>query len=91
MITGTLTENEKAIIKQMRMANSSYREVATVLNCKIDRVKKYCRHNDLKGSRAKSPQSEALNSFIANLNKNHGGRFGYVSGYVHSDSDVPEV
>ena len=42
LIKGRLSEEEKQIIKKMRNQNIGYTEIANKLNCKKDRVKKYC-------------------------------------------------
>lgn len=54
LIKGRLSEEEKQIIKKMRNQNIGYTEIANKLNCKKDRVKKYCQKNKLGGAKAKS-------------------------------------
>ena len=49
LIKGRLSEEEKQIIKKMRNQNIGYTEIANKLNCKKDRVKKYCQKNKLGG------------------------------------------
>lgn len=88
MNKGRLSEYEKQFVKEQRGMNKSYTEIAKLLNCKKDRVKRYCQENGLGGSLADDLSSDTFKRFINGFNERHGNRFEYVSGFVDSEFPV---
>lgn len=89
MVSGRLSAQEKQVVKAMRENGHGYGEIAKVLNCKIDRVKNYCRNNGLGGVKGYNATAvESFERFINGFNKRHGDRFVYLFGFKNSESPV---
>lgn len=84
---GKISEEEKNIIIQMRSDNKSYREIAKELNCKMERVKRYCQNNGLGGFKSDKFSYNTEESIIDRINKNY-PKYEYAGGYTGSDGQL---
>lgn len=87
LIQGRLSEEEKQIIKKMRNQNIGYTEIANKLNCKKDRVKKYCQKNKLGGAKSNNQYGdlkEREEKFKKEFEKKF-PNFKYRYGFKHVD------
>lgn len=86
---GKLSNEEKRIIEDMRTNRCGYREIAKMLNCKVDRIKDYCKRNNLAGFRGYNFKvEEAYERFIKGFTKRHGARFIYLSGFINCEEPI---
>jgi len=86
---GRLSEEEKETVKKMRDQSHGYGEIAKVLECSKDRVRRYCSNNNLGGYRSGPDIVEnAYEIFINGFNEKHGESFVYLSGFEGSESIV---
>lgn len=50
MVSGPISDKERAIIIEMKANRKSSSDIAKKLNCKVDRIKNYCRSNNIVGA-----------------------------------------
>lgn len=87
MKTGRLTNDEKILIERLRTENLGYKNIAKVLNCKPDRIRKYCQRNNLGGTRGQIENGD-LDLFLSSFHSKYGDRFIYISGFKNCESIV---
>lgn len=84
--------NNNTLVKEileLRLKGMGIRTIAKELNCSLDKVKYYCKKNNLDGVRSNNALiGEPFERFLRGFKKRHGDRFEYVSGFINSEKLV---